>query len=72
MSKKNTSDKTSFEQKQFVLNKTLTVLDEHLLRFSELVNAYKGENRYANELASQFLLRKLRMQQWKMYPAGIL
>ena len=57
MSKKNTSAKIPFEQKQLILNKTFTVLDEYLLKFSELVNAYKGENRYANELASQFLLR---------------
>lgn len=57
MSKKNTSDKIPFEPKQFVLNKTFTVLDEHLLKFSELVNAYKGDKLYANELASQFLLR---------------
>ena len=45
MSKKNTSDKIPFEPKQFVLNKTFTVLDEHLLKFSELVNAYNGEKR---------------------------
>ena len=57
MSKKNTSAKIPFEPKQIVLNKTFTVLDEHLLRFSELVSAYKGEKGYANELASQFLLR---------------
>lgn len=57
MSKKSTSAKLSFDPKQFVLNKTFTVLDEHMLSFKELVNAYKGEILYANELASQFLLR---------------
>lgn len=57
MSKKDTSAKKSFELNQFGLNKTFTVLDEHLLSFKELVNAYKGDKLYANELASHFLLR---------------
>ena len=51
MSKKNTSAKIPFEQRQLFLNKTYTVLNEHLLKFSELVNAYKGDKSHANELA---------------------
>ena len=43
--------------KQIALNKPLKVLSEHVITYKELVEKYKGDKQYANELASQFLLR---------------
>ena len=45
------------ESKQIALNKPLKVLSEHVISYKELVEKYKGDKQYANELASQFLLR---------------
>lgn len=45
------------ESKQIALNKPFKVLSEHVISYKELVEKYKGDKQYANELASQFLLR---------------
>lgn len=48
------------ESKQIALNKPLKVLSEHVISYKELVEKYKGDKQYANELASQFLLRNVK------------
>lgn len=70
MSKKGTLAKKLSEPKQVGLYKNYTVLGEHVLSFSEIVNAYKGQKMYANELANLFLLRNAEALQFLEIEVG--